>query len=85
LKRLLNNSEDGMPYEHLLVTADGITTTITLNSPQKRNALALPVIHELRHAFEAVGNSDARGVILAANGPVFSAGHGGRLPAGRQL
>jgi enoyl-CoA hydratase/carnithine racemase len=75
LKRLLNNSEDDMPYEHLLVTADGTIATITLNSPQKRNALALPVIHELHRAFEAVGNSDARGVILAANGPVFSAGH----------
>jgi enoyl-CoA hydratase/carnithine racemase len=64
-----------MNYTHLLVSQEGDITTITLNNPQKRNALALPMIRELHQAFEAVGNTDARGVILAANGPVFSAGH----------
>ncbi len=64
-----------MPYEYLLVTADGPITTITLNHPQKRNALALPMIRELHQAFIDVGRGEARGVILAANGPVFSAGH----------
>jgi enoyl-CoA hydratase/carnithine racemase len=49
--------------------------TITLNRPEKRNALALDVMIELTDAFRAVGASDATGVILAANGPVFSAGH----------
>src|SRR5258708_30299566 len=33
-------------------------------------------------AFRAAGESDARGVILAANGPVFSAGHDFRDLAG---
>jgi enoyl-CoA hydratase/carnithine racemase len=37
--------------------------------------LALDVMVELTAALEQVGSSDARGVILAANGPVFSAGH----------
>lgn len=64
-----------MPYEHLLVTrADGIAT-ITLNRPDKRNALGLPVIAELHRAFLEVGSGTARGVILAANGPVFCSGH----------
>ncbi len=61
--------------QHLLVETDGPFTTITLNRPEKRNALALDVMLELTAAFRAVGASDATGVILAANGPVFSAGH----------
>jgi enoyl-CoA hydratase/carnithine racemase len=78
-------------YEHLLVTADGPITTITLNRPEKRNALAMNVLLELTEAFRDVGNSDAHGVILAANGPVFSAGHnfgdmaGATLDEARQL
>jgi enoyl-CoA hydratase/carnithine racemase len=61
--------------EHLIVKRDGDITTITLDRPEKRNALALDVMEELTAAFEAVGATDARGVVLAANGPVFSAGH----------
>jgi enoyl-CoA hydratase/carnithine racemase len=64
-----------MTYEHLLVKRDDDIVTITLNRPEKRNALALDVMRELTAAFAEVGASDARGVILAANGPVFSAGH----------
>ena len=64
-----------MTLQHLLVTADGPVVTITLNRPEKRNALALDVMLELTQAFREVGSTDATGVILAANGPVFSAGH----------
>ncbi len=64
-----------MTYEHLLVDRDGDITTITLNRPEKRNALALDVMRELTEAFRDVGRSDASGVVLAAAGPVFSAGH----------
>ncbi len=64
-----------MTYEHLLVeTVDGIAT-ITLNRPEKRNALALDVMTELTAALREIGRSEALGVVLAANGPVFSAGH----------
>jgi len=64
-----------MNYEHLLVSACGPITTITLNRPEKRNALAMPVMRELTQALREVARSEALGVILAANGPVFSAGH----------
>jgi enoyl-CoA hydratase/carnithine racemase len=64
-----------MTYQHLLVKREGDITTLTLNRPEKRNALALDVMLELTAAFREVGASDALGVILAANGPVFSAGH----------
>ena len=64
-----------MTYQHLLVKHEGPISTITLNRPEKRNALALDVMQELTAAVREVGDSDARGVVLAANGPVFSAGH----------
>ena len=64
-----------MGYQHLLVKREGAITTITLNQPEKRNALSLEVMTELTAAMREAGNSDALGVVLAANGPVFSAGH----------
>ncbi len=64
-----------MTYHHVILDCDGPFATITLNRPEKRNALALDVMLELTEAFRAVGSSAAIGVILAANGPVFSAGH----------
>ncbi len=64
-----------MGYQHLLVKREDTVTTITLNRPEKRNALSLEVMRELIDAFTEVGGTDALGVVLAANGPVFSAGH----------
>lgn len=64
-----------MGYRHLLVKRDEAIITITLNRPEKRNALSLEVMGELTDAFAEAGQSDALGILLAANGPVFSAGH----------
>lgn len=64
-----------MNYDYLLLSRHGAITTVTLNRPEKRNALALNVMQELTRALREVAQSDALGVILAANGPVFSAGH----------
>ena len=61
-----------MTYEHLLVSSNGPIATITLNRPEKRNALAMNVMLELTLALREVARSEALGVILAANGPVFS-------------
>ena len=74
-----------MTYEHLLVSHNGPITTVTLNRPDKRNALSLEMMHELTAAFRSIGESDALGVILAANGPVFSAGHNFGDMAGASL
>jgi enoyl-CoA hydratase/carnithine racemase len=80
-----------MTYEHLLVKRDGDIVTITIDRPEKRNALAVPVMLELTAAVREAGGSDARGVVLAATGPVFSAGHnfgdmaGADLDAARRL
>jgi enoyl-CoA hydratase/carnithine racemase len=58
----------------LVKTEEGFTT-ITMNRPERRNALSLELLREMTTAFRAAGDSDARGVILAGNGPVFSSGH----------
>ncbi len=74
-----------MTYEHLLVSSNGPIATITLNRPEKRNALAMNVMLELTLALREVARSEALGVILAANGPVFSAGHNFADMAGATL
>ena len=48
---------------------------LTLNRPERRNPLSRAVMLELRDQLRAIGASKSRGVVLAANGPVFSAGH----------
>jgi len=64
-----------MAYELIEVSYTGDFATITMNNPRRRNALSLNHMLELTSAFREVGESAARGVTLAANGPVFSAGH----------
>jgi enoyl-CoA hydratase/carnithine racemase len=64
-----------MEFEHILVERSGEFATVTMNRPQRRNALSLAHMRELIAAFEDLGNSDALGIVLAGNGPVFSAGH----------
>lgn len=64
-----------MSYELIELEYNGDFATITMNNPRKRNALSLKHMLELTDAFRTVGESDVRGVILAANGPAFSAGH----------
>ena len=49
---------------------------LTLNRPAARNALSEELITALSAAFDAVGrDASIRAVIVAANGPAFSAGH----------
>jgi len=71
-----------MSSDSVLVKAEEDFTTITMNRPERRNALSLGLLRDMTAAFRAAGDSGARGVILAANGPVFSAGHDFRDLAG---
>ena len=65
------------PYRYILVeTAEDGIAAVTLNRPEKRNALSLDVMRELIAAFEAIGADRAvKVVILRGLGPAFSAGH----------
>ncbi|AHH22145.1 enoyl-CoA hydratase/isomerase family protein [Nocardia nova SH22a] len=72
-------------YRHLLVDRTGDTLRITMNRPDRRNALSADHLAELLAAFRAAGDTDATGIVLAANGPVFSAGHDFADVAARDL
>lgn len=65
-----------MRYEHILVeTTDGLAT-VTMNRPDRRNALSEAHMRELLDALARIADErETRAVVLAANGPVFSAGH----------
>ena len=81
--------ENGTSSAHPLVLVepsdDGSVMTVSLNNPSKRNALSYELMAALIEALRTVGDSDARGVILRANGPVFSAGHDFADMAGQDL
>ena len=65
-----------MTYEHILVRDDGAITYVTMNRPERRNALSEAHMAELIDAFRAAGGRrETRAVILSGNGPAFSAGH----------
>lgn len=72
-------------YEYLLVKQDGDTVRITMNRPERRNALSEPHLRELLYAFTEAGRSDATGIVLGAEGKVFSAGHDFADVASRDL
>src|SRR6266545_6947903 len=56
----------------LKIERDGHVLRVTLARPERRNAFDAAVIAELAEAFVGVG--DARAVVLAGEGPSFSAG-----------
>jgi enoyl-CoA hydratase/carnithine racemase len=63
-------------YRYILVEGSGSVAVVTLNRPEKRNALSLDVMRELIAAFEAIGaDRTVKVAILRGIGPVFSAGH----------
>lgn len=63
-------------YEHIMVGVDGPIARITMNRPDKRNALSLAHMQELTECFKALGETrEVQVVVLAGNGPAFCAGH----------
>ena len=62
------------PYV-LRAVEDGVVT-LTLNRPQARNALSLPMLQALdRELAAAAADGDCRVVVIAGAGPAFCAGH----------
>ena len=75
-----------MSYEHIRVAHDGSLTHITMNRPERRNALSEPHMTELIAAFRAAGaRRETRVVVLSGNGPAFCAGHDLREMLDRDL
>jgi enoyl-CoA hydratase/carnithine racemase len=65
-----------MTYEHIRVELDGAIAHVTMNRPERRNALSEAHMSELIAAFRAAGERrETRAVILSGAGPAFCAGH----------
>jgi enoyl-CoA hydratase len=65
-----------MAYEDILYETDGRLAFITLNRPEKLNALSNNLRGEVMHAMkEAEANRDVGVIILKAEGRAFSAGY----------
>ena len=57
-------------------TIDSNIAVLTLNRPQARNSLSEGLIGELHAALDEIrDDKSVRAVVIAANGPAFSAGH----------
>jgi enoyl-CoA hydratase/carnithine racemase len=65
-----------MTYQNICVQHDGPCAVVTLNRPQRRNALSLELMLELIDALDAIaGDRTVHAIILAAAGKVFCSGH----------
>ena len=64
-----------MAYEHLLLEQDAGVATLTLNRPEKQNALSQGLMAELRDAFDAIDRDPhVRVVLITGAGRAFSSG-----------
>jgi methylglutaconyl-CoA hydratase len=64
------------PHQYVTVTLafDGPVATLTLNRPDKRNAISYELIEELHHALHEVQKSPANILILTGSGQAFCSG-----------
>ena len=63
-----------MDYKTLLLAHDAGVATVTLNRPDKRNAISYELIEELRAALDEVAHSSALVLILTGAGKAFCSG-----------
>ena len=61
--------------EHLTFERDGATAIVTMNRPEAKNALSLPMLVGMKDAWEEIDNNDEiRCAILTGAGGTFCAG-----------
>ena len=75
-----------MPYQSISFETEGQIAIVTLNRPQRRNALSLELMTELIECLNEIGRDRSlRAVILAAAGKVFCSGHDLSEMVGRDI
>jgi enoyl-CoA hydratase/carnithine racemase len=75
-----------MNFANISITQAGPAAVVTLNRPQRRNALSLGLMLELIGCLDEIGrNREIRAVILAAAGKVFCSGHDLSEMTGRNI
>ncbi|MFI5179931.1 MAG: enoyl-CoA hydratase [Thermoanaerobaculia bacterium] len=75
-----------MSYESITFETEGSVGVVTLNRPNRRNALSLGIMEELLDCLGRIGKeSELRAVVLGAAGKVFSSGHDLSELSGRSI
>src|SRR4029077_6895708 len=75
-----------MNFETITYDVEGSVALITLNRPERRNALSLALMLELERCLAETGRRrEVRAVILRAAGKVFSSGHDLSEMTGRDI
>src|SRR3954465_4857071 len=75
-RRIVGGMSTIAPGATVLVQQDGPAARVTLNRPEKRNALSLELMQELLAGLRRVSSEPGvRAIVLEAAGPAFSAGH----------
>jgi enoyl-CoA hydratase/carnithine racemase len=78
--------QDAAIYQHLTLAREGPLAIVTLNRPERRNALSLELMQEsIRCLDEVAADHGLRAVILAAAGKVFCSGHDLSQMTGRNI
>ena len=67
-------TEQHQPYTTLTLAYDGLLATITLNRPDKRNAISYELIDDILGALQEVEQSAAQILILTGAGKAFCSG-----------
>src|ERR1035437_9624957 len=63
-------------YRNILVEQERTVAIVTMNRPERRNALSHEHLGELIDCFKTIGSRQAVAVVvLRGNGPAFCAGH----------
>jgi enoyl-CoA hydratase/carnithine racemase len=60
-----------MPYKTVQLAFEGKLATLTLNRPEKRNAISFELIDDLLRSLDEVAKSDAIVLILTGAGKAF--------------
>lgn len=63
-----------MSYQTLIVAHENRVATITLNRPEKRNAVSFQLVEDLINVLAAIEKSDSHVVIITGAGKAFCAG-----------
>ena len=64
-----------MRFEHIELHIGETFARLTLNRPDRRNALSLPLMREMLAALDTVADGKAPVLVIEGRGPAFSAGH----------
>lgn len=74
-EHLTSSPSEQPSFEHIRLERDGDVCTLTMARAKRRNSLSEDHMREILAGLNFVATTDARILVIAADGPVFSSGH----------